>query len=92
MTQHSDLELRVQTLEQMLEVTMTTLLKMASPDQRQTLQKLLADVGRAEFTSPELAHECRKFVAGVAVRWGNLGPAAGSARRGEELTRSSHLP
>ena len=46
MTQHADLELRVQTLEQMLEITMTTLLKVASSDQRQTLQKLLADVGR----------------------------------------------
>ena len=91
MTQHSDLELRVQTLEQMLEVTMTTLLKMASPDQRQTLQKLLADVGRTDCNSPELAHECRKFVAGVAVRWGSLGPASGS-HRSDAPSHTSHLP
>ena len=36
MTRRSDLELRVQTLEQMLEITMTTLLKIASPEQKQT--------------------------------------------------------
>ena len=89
MTQHADLELRVQTLEQMLEITMTTLLKVASPDQRQTLQKLLADVGREDYTSPELAHECRKFVAGVAVRWGSLAPP--HVRR-DDLGQTPHLP
>ena len=83
MTHSSDLELRVQTLEQMLEITMTTLLKVANPDQRQMLQKLLADVGRAEFSSPELAHDCRRFVAGVAVRLGTLAPPNAAAQRTE---------
>jgi hypothetical protein len=92
MSHQTDLELRVQTLEQMLEVTMTTLLKMASAEQKQTLQKLLADVGRAEFNSPELAHECRRFVAGVAVRWGSLAHSAGSVAPDEVRGSSSHAP
>jgi hypothetical protein len=92
MTRRSDLELRVQTLEQMLEITMTTLLKMASAEQKQTLQKLLADVGRAEFNSPELAHECRRFVAGVAVRWGNLANDTAQGHHASEVSGSSHVP
>lgn len=92
MTTQAALELRVQTLEQMLEITMTTLLKVANPEERQTLQKLLADVGREEFTSPELAHECRKFVAGVAIRWGTLATPAAAVHRTGELTGSSYLP
>jgi hypothetical protein len=70
MRSQSDLELRVQMLEEMLEVTMAALLRMATAEQRKVIQTMLADASRADLAEPALAYQCRKFVADVAVRLG----------------------
>lgn len=70
MQSQSDLALRVQVLEEMLEVTMAVVLRMATPEQRKIIQTLLAEAGRADPAEPAVAYECRKFVAEVAVRLG----------------------
>jgi hypothetical protein len=69
MNEHTELELRVRVLEQMLEVTMTALLTMASHEQRESVQKMLADIGRIDPAAPVVGQECRRFVAGVALRF-----------------------
>jgi hypothetical protein len=70
MRSQSDLELRVQVLEEMLEVTMAALLRMATAEQRKVIQTMLAEAGRADLAAPALAYQCRRFVADVAVRLG----------------------
>jgi hypothetical protein len=70
MQTQSDLELRVQVLEEMLEVTMAVVLRMATAEQRKIIQTMLADAGRADLAAPALAYQCRRFVADVAVRLG----------------------
>jgi hypothetical protein len=49
MQTQSDLELRVQVLEEMLEVTMAVVLRMATAEQRKIIQTMLADAGRADL-------------------------------------------
>ena len=70
MQSQSDLELRVQVLEEMLEVTMAVVLRMATAEQRKIIQTMLADASRADLAEPALAYQCRRFVADVAVRLG----------------------
>jgi hypothetical protein len=69
MNEHTELELRVRVLEQMLEVTMTALLTMANHEERETVQKMLAEVGRIDPASPVVGQQCRRFVAEVALRF-----------------------
>ena len=62
-----ELELRVRTLEQMLEITMATLLSVSTEEQRHLMQKMLGELGREEpATDPESAHSARRFIAEVA--------------------------
>lgn len=69
MNEHAELELRVRVLEQMLEVTMTALLRMANHEEREAVQKMLAEVGRIDPAAPVVAQQCRRFVAEVALRF-----------------------
>lgn len=72
MQAQTDLALRVQVLEQMLEVTLTAVLSMSTAEQRQVIQRMLAETGRIDTSEPSVAHECRKFIGEVAVRFGKL--------------------
>ena len=70
MQSQSDLALRVQALEKMLEVTLAVVLRMATPEQQKLIQTMLAEADRADPAEPALAYQCRKLVAEVAIRLG----------------------
>ena len=67
-----ELQLRVQVLEQMVEITMASLLSIATPEQRVMLQQQLAEAGRAGPEHSPLAHAVRRFVGELVVRCGTV--------------------
>ena len=74
---NEDLELRVRTLEHMLEITMATLLSVSTEEQRHVMQKMLGELGRVEpAADPESAHHARRFIAEVADRLAAMNKAA----------------
>ena len=72
-----NLEVRVQTLERMLEITLAALLAKSTPAERETVQKMLAEIEREDLApSPASAHKAREYVGAVALRLGQITCAA----------------